>query len=145
MKPPSATPHSLPALAAGLAIAALACSGSARADPPSSELSEMSMLPIAVSVALPVVLVAGAGSLVVKGVEVSADGVVWVVENTVDGAKASVRIVGHAVGASAIAVGTVITVTAMGTGLLLSAAGQAIAFVPNEIGKAMLYNEKVSP
>jgi hypothetical protein len=29
-------------------------------------------------------------------------------------------------------------------GWVLSAAGQAVAFIPNEIGKALLYNERVT-
>lgn len=111
---------------------------------PSGEPSAASALPIVVSVAVPVMLVAGAGTLVVKGVEASADGVGWVVENSVDGARSSLRFTGKAVGASAVAVGTVISVTAISTGWVLSTAGQAIAFIPNEIGKALLYNEKVS-
>ncbi len=150
MKPPSASRtdkvvHAARATTLCLSMAiALTCSPPAHARSPSSELSDLSTLSVAVSVALPVMLVAGVGSVVVKSVEVSADGIVWVVENTVDGAKASVRVAGHAVGASAVAVGTVITVTALATGTLLCAAGQAIAFIPNEIGKSMLYNEQVS-
>jgi hypothetical protein len=35
-------------------------------------------------------------------------------------------------------------VSVIGTGVVLSAAGEAIAFIPNEIGKALLYNEQVS-
>ena len=40
--------------------------------------------------------------------------------------------------------GTVVTVTALGTGLLLSAAGQALAFVPNAVGAALMHNERVT-
>jgi hypothetical protein len=35
-------------------------------------------------------------------------------------------------------------VTALTSGYVLSAAGQAIAFIPNEIGRALLYNERVT-
>jgi hypothetical protein len=111
---------------------------------PSTDLSAASMLPVAVSVALPVALVSGTATLVVEGVESSADGVGWVVQNSVTGAKASLRFTGKAVGVSAVALGTVVAVTAISTGWVLSQAGQAIAFVPNEIGKALLYDEKVS-
>ena len=125
-------------------VLALVCNAPARAQSSMSELSELSMLPVAVSVALPVMLVAGVGSVVVKGVETSADGVVWVVQSTVDGAVASVRVVGHAAGAVSVAVGTVVTVTALAAGTLLCVAGEAVAFIPNEIGRAMLYDQKVS-
>jgi hypothetical protein len=130
-----------------LAAALMAGTGAVRAErggDPSGDLSAASTLPIVVSVAVPAVLLVGAGVLVVRGVEVSADGVGWVVENSVDGAKTSLRFTGRAIGASAVAVGTVISVTAISTGWVLSTAGQAIAFIPNEIGKALLYNEKVS-
>ena len=43
-----------------------------------------------------------------------------------------------------VAAGTAIAVTAISTGWVLSTAGQAIAFVPNEIGKALLHNERVT-
>ena len=42
------------------------------------------------------------------------------------------------------AVGTVVAVTVVSTGWVLSAAGTAIAFVPNMIGAALLYNERVT-
>jgi hypothetical protein len=35
-------------------------------------------------------------------------------------------------------------VTAISAGWVLSAAGQAIAFIPNQIGTALLYNERVT-
>ena len=34
--------------------------------------------------------------------------------------------------------------TALSTGWVLSAAGEAIAFIPNEIGRALLYNERIT-
>jgi hypothetical protein len=37
-----------------------------------------------------------------------------------------------------------VVATALSTGWVLSAAGQAIAFVPNEIGRALLYNERIT-
>jgi hypothetical protein len=41
-------------------------------------------------------------------------------------------------------VGTVLKTTTISAGVILSAAGQAVAFIPNEIGKALLHNEKIS-
>jgi hypothetical protein len=43
-----------------------------------------------------------------------------------------------------VAAGTAVAVTALSAGWILSSAGKAIAFIPNEIGKALLYNERVS-
>ena len=93
---------------------------------------------------IPVVLVAGVGSIVVTGVEASAEGTVWVVENVADGVKGSICFAGHVVGTTLVATGTVITVTAVATGMVLSSAGHVIAFVPNEIGRSLSYNQRMS-
>jgi hypothetical protein len=37
-----------------------------------------------------------------------------------------------------------VLVTAFSAGWVLSAAGQAIAYVPNSVGQALLYNERVT-
>jgi len=129
----------LSALALGLAVA-----GGARAESNPSQASQESLVPVAISVALPIVLVGGVGSIVVTGVQASADGTVWLVENVADGIKGSVRFAGDAVGASAIAVGTIVTVTVVATGTLLSAAGRVVAFIPNEVGRSLSYNQRVS-
>ncbi len=138
MKPPSAL-RVISAL-----LIAFAAAGPARAQRSSSEISEASLVPVAISVALPVVLVAGVGSIVVTGVQASAEGTVWVVENVADGVKGSICFAGHVAGGVSVAVGTVITVTAVATGMVLSAAGHVIAFVPNEIGRSLSYNQRVS-
>ena len=140
MKPPSATRIRVTLVIA----AALAGHAAARAESTASEVSEASIIPVAISVALPVVLVAGVGSVVVTGVEASAEGTVWIVENVVDGVKGSICFAAKAVGASAVAVGTVVVVTVVGTGMVLSAAGHVIAFIPNEIGRSLSYNQRVS-
>jgi len=125
-------------------IAMLMASTAARADSPSEASSEVSALPIAVSVAVPVMFVSGGAALSVVAVEATADGTVWVLERASDGARASVRFTGQLVGGVALSIGTVVTVTAVGSGCILSAAGHAIAFVPNEIGQALLYDERVT-
>ncbi len=142
MKPPSAQRCRSLTLAI---VAALAVHGAARAESASTELSDASVIPVAISVALPVVLVAGVGSIVVTGVQASADGTVWIVENVADGVKGSICFAGKAVGASVIAIGTVVVVTVVATGMVLSAAGHVIAFIPNEIGRTLSYNQRVSP
>lgn len=105
-----------------------------------SELSAISLLPVAVVVAAPAALLSGGAMLTVAAVEVSAEGTVWVLERASDGARASVKLAGQ----SAMAVGTGLTVTALSAGWLLSAGSQAIAFIPNEIGASLLYNERVT-
>ena len=142
MKPPSALQSRLAAIATALALTAAV---SAKAEAQSStELSEASLVPVAISVTLPIVLVAGVGAIVVTGVEASAQGTVWIVENVADGVKGSICFAGRLVGTTAVAVGTVIAVTVVATGTVLSAAGHVIAFIPNEIGRSLSYNQRVS-
>ena len=124
-------------LAGSLAAAAQAQSGV-------SEASALSTLPIAVSVAAPVVVLSAGAALTVVAVEASASGAVWVLERASDGARANVRLGAQAAGALSVAAGTVVVVTALSTGWVLSAASQVIAFVPNELGAALLYNERVT-
>ncbi|MBI5256989.1 MAG: hypothetical protein HY855_10860 [Burkholderiales bacterium] len=112
----------------------------ARAHQPASELSAISMLPVALVVSAPAALLSGGAMLTVVAVEASAEGTMWVLERASDGARASLKLAG----ASATAVGTGLLVTAMSAGWVLSAAGQAIAFIPNEIGASLLHNERVT-
>lgn len=125
--------------------AALAVSGPARAHPPNaSDASALSMLPIAVSVAAPAMFLSAGAMLTVVAVEASAAGVVCILERASDGARASVTLSTHGAAALSIGVGTVVTVSAFSAGWVLSAAGRAIAYIPNEIGAALLYNERVT-
>jgi hypothetical protein len=141
MEPASTLQPRIAAVALALSLIAAT---DARAQSEASRISEESLIPVAISVALPVVLVAGAGSIVVTGVQASADGVVWFVENVADGVKGSIRFAANAVSVTAMAVGTVVVVTVVATGMLLSTAGHVIAFIPNEIGRSLSYNQRVS-
>jgi hypothetical protein len=109
-----------------------------------SEISALSALPIAVSVTAPVMLLSAGAVLTVVTVEASAVGSVWILERASDGARATLRLSAQAVGGLSVAAGTVVVVTAMSTGWVLSVASEAIAFIPNELGAALLYNERVT-
>lgn len=110
----------------------------------SAESSALSLLPIGVSVAAPALLLSGGVVLTVAAVEASAQGAVWVLERASDGARMSVQLSAAAAGGLSVAAGTVVTVSAVTAGWVLSAAGRAIAFVPNEVGAALLHNQRVS-
>jgi hypothetical protein len=109
-----------------------------------SDISVLSTLPIAVSVAAPVALLSAGAALTVVSVEATSTGAVWVLERASDGAQASVRLAGAAVAGVSLAAGTVVVVTAISTGWILSAAGRAIAFCPNRIGSALIYDERIT-
>lgn len=123
---------------------ALACSGTACAQSEASEASALSALPVAVSVAAPVFLLSAGVTLTVVAVEASVTGTVWVLERASDGARMSVRVSTQVVGGVSVLAGTSVLVMATAAGWVLSAAGEVIAFVPNELGRALLYNERVT-
>lgn len=120
-----------------------------------SALSALSALPIASVVvgaaavagsvvAVPVVLSTTGAVLVIKTVESTARGTVYVLERASDGARVSVEITGKTMLGSAQIIGTSVVVTVVGAGVLLSAAGELIAFLPNALGKALLHNERLT-
>ena len=146
---------SLPALSAraalrrgatALAIAAVLAlpAPQALAQSTISDASALSALPIAVSVAAPVAVLSAGAALTVVSVEATSTGAVWVLERAADGTRASVRLVGRGVAGASVAAGTIVVATALSTGWVLSAAGEAIAFIPNELGRALLYNERIT-
>jgi hypothetical protein len=95
-------------------------------------------------VAVPAALSVGGSMLTVIAVEASADGTVYLLERASDGARASVKVMGRAANGVSTTVGASVVVSVIGTGLVLSAAGEVLAFVPNAVGRALLYNEKLS-
>ncbi|WP_396271362.1 hypothetical protein [Ideonella sp.] len=105
-----------------------------------SDISLLSALPIAVSVAAPVAVLSAGVAFTVVAVEATAAGSVWVLQRASDGVRMSVRFAGE----SAAAVGASVTVVAIGAGWVLSAAGEALCFIPNEIGASLLYNEPIT-
>ncbi len=120
-----------------------------------SALSTLSALPVASVavgasavagsvVAVPVVLSTAGAVLVVRTVESTVRGTLYVLERASDGASASIEIVGRGVGSVAMGVGTSVRVSVVGAGVLLSVAGEAIAFIPNALGRALLHNERLT-
>ncbi len=138
-------------LTLGLALAAV--SGPTRAQSEAS--AALSLLPVASVVGtasagaaavstVPVALAISGAVLVVKVVEVSARGTVYLLERASDGARVSVEVADRAASAVALGVGSVVTVSVIGTGVLLSAAGEVLAFLPNALGRALLHNERLT-
>ena len=110
-----------------------------------SAVSEVSMLPVLASVAMPMVLLSAGTHYSLAAVNTSAEGTVWLIERASDGARAGLQVSGKLAEAGSFALGTAVAVTAISTGWVLSAAGQAIAFVPNELGRSLMYQERVTP
>jgi hypothetical protein len=138
-----------------IALSLLTAPNAAQAQSEASALSALSALPIASvmvggaavagSVVAAAIMLSTTGAvLVVKTVESTARGTVYVLERASDGARVSVEIAGKTVVGIGQIIGTSVLVTVVGAGVLLSAAGEVIAFIPNALGKALLYNERLT-
>jgi len=139
-----------------LVVLALATVGTsqAHAHGEASTLSSLSALPVASIVggsavagsvvAVPLALSVTGAVLTVTAIEASANGVVLVLERASDGAQASVELVGRGLAGLAIGVGSVVGCSIIGTGVVLSVASEAIAFIPNALGRALLHDERLS-
>jgi hypothetical protein len=112
-----------------------------------SDLSDASDL-VAEGAALVVVgslsAVAASGTVVVDSIETAGDASLIVLAGASDAAQATVRLSGRAAREASLAVGTSVNVVATSTGYLLVTAGKVLAFIPNEIGKALIHHSRVS-
>ena len=91
-----------------------------------------------------VLSVAAAGSVVVASVQTVGEGLLVVIESLADGSRATLRLSGKAIGGLSIAAGAAVEVVAASTGHVLVMSGKAIAFIPNEAGKALLHHARVN-
>ena len=146
-------------LAVAVAIAfSVAPTHAANADA-ASAVSALSALPLAsvvvadgtgaseassAALLLPVALSVAGSTLVVKSVEVSARGSLCVLERVSDGARAKIEIPAPGVEKMALSVGKTVSVGVIAAGAVLSVAGDVVAFVPNELGRALLRNERIA-
>lgn len=130
----------MPSVLSALALA-LCLAHQAPAQSDLSEASALSALPVAVSVAAPVMLLSAGASLTVVAVQASAEGTVWVLERASDGARMTLRFSGDVARGSVVVAGATVTASVVGAGTVLSVAGQAICFVPNAIGRALTHHE----
>ncbi len=145
------------------ATAAVPCASAMllAATPPALAQSEasvgLSMLPVAsvvgtasvagaaasTAIAIPAALAVSGAVLTVKAVEASARGTVIVLERASDAATASIELGAAAAGRIALSVGASVVTTVIASGVILSAAGELLCFIPNAIGRALLYNEQI--
>jgi hypothetical protein len=123
-------------------LLSLACTAQAKGD--ASAPSRLSGDASAMVVAGSLLSVAAAGSVVVIGVQASAEGVELVLQGASEAGAATVRLSGQAARGLSIATGTVLDVVATSTGHVLVLSGKALAFIPNALGEALLHHERVA-
>jgi hypothetical protein len=87
---------------------------------------------------------AASGTVVVDSIEASGDASMIVLAGASDAAQATVRLSSRAARATSLAVGESVNVVATSTGYLLVTSGKVLAFIPNQTGKALLHNSRVS-
>jgi hypothetical protein len=88
-------------------------------------------------------MVKGSGLLLVESVTAAGEGSVVVLKGASEGISVSVRVSADVARQLSTAVGTSVQVVATSTGNLLVMSGKAIAFIPNEIGLALLHQNKL--
>jgi hypothetical protein len=123
------------------ALLGLACATGQAADQ-SSAASQASANLSGVVVGGSILTVAATGSVVVASVRTVADGLEVVLESAANASRATVQLSGKALGGLSLAVGTTLEVVAASTGHVLVMSGKAIAFLPNEAGKALLHHSR---
>ena len=121
-------------------------SGAAHAAPngDSSAASQASATLSGVVVDGSILTVAAAGSVVVASVRTVGDALEIVLESAVDASRTTVRLSSTALGGLSLATGTVLEVVTASTGYVLVMSGKAIAFLPNEAGKALLHHARAA-
>jgi hypothetical protein len=85
-------------------------------------------------------MVVGSGQLIVEAIETTGDSIIVVVRSASQAGIASLRITREAADAASLSVGSAIEVLGESTGHALTAAGRLIAFLPNELGRSLLYH-----
>jgi hypothetical protein len=125
----------------------LACGARAAGQQGSADLSNASQLVAEGSATVAygsLSALVASGTVVVESVEAAGDASVVVLAGASDAAQAAVRLSGRAARAASLAVGASVNVVATSTGYLLVLAGKVLAFIPNEIGKALIHHSRVS-
>jgi hypothetical protein len=87
-------------------------------------------------------LVRAGASFVVAGISVTSDTSVIVLRDLASGSQTSVRIAADVVRAVSIDVGDTVSAVAETTGVSLIAGGRLVAFIPNEVGRALVYTAR---
>jgi hypothetical protein len=138
-------PTMKPLITLAFAACALCASPAQAHSDPSTDLSAASGLVVAGSALVvggSLSAVAATGSVVIASVQVVAGSVIIVLEGASHAAQATIRLSGQAVAGASLVAGTAISVVTLASGYVLITAGEAIAFIPTEVGKALLHHSR---
>ena len=87
--------------------------------------------------------IGASGLFIVESSSVVANGIVIVMKGASDASSVTVQLSGEGVRQLGLASGAILQATAVSTGHILISAGKVIAFIPNEIGRALIHHAKV--
>jgi hypothetical protein len=76
--------------------------------------------------------------------QMTAEGVMLTLEKTGDGSRYMVKVSEAMLKDAGLAVGTSVKTVAESTGYALIASGKLLAFIPNEIGMALLHQSRIT-
>ncbi len=105
-----------------------------------SQASELSAGGSALVILGSMSLVAASATVVVASVEVVGESTIIVLKGASDAATATVKLSGEVARGMSIVAGTGVSVVAMASGYALIVAGEMLAFVPTELGRALLHH-----
>ena len=106
--------------------------------------SEASLAPIAVSVIAPASVLVGGTVFTVKSVQASAHGTRIVLKGVANASEVSIEVSGDVASKSSTIAGKAATISVIASGTIVSVAGEVIAFIPTEIGQALLHSERIT-
>jgi hypothetical protein len=132
------------ALALSMALGAFAAGAHAADSTASVRASENLSAASGKIVSGSVGVLGASGELIVAGVEHSANGVSIVVKNAADVSGEFVTVLIDGAQAASVVAGQALRASATGVGHVLVASGKVIAFIPNEIGQALIHQSRYS-
>jgi hypothetical protein len=125
-------------------IVAMTLSGTAWADGSTthSSWSDLSVHGSAQIVAGSVDVLSGGGLFVIQSIQVSGDVTEMVLRDAAKASEVTIHLSAEAAGAGSLAVGKVVEVSTLAAGQVLVSAGKVVAFIPNEVGKALFQHSR---
>lgn len=129
-----------------LVLAGALCSANANAREQSSDMSAASALIAAGSVMIvggSLSAVAASGGVVIASVEVLGESVIVVLQGASKAATCVLKLSAQAVAGASLVAGAAVSVVLITSGTVLIVAGEAIAYIPNEMAKSLIYHSRI--
>lgn len=87
--------------------------------------------------------VAASGGVVIASVQVVGESVIIVLAGASEAARATIKLSAHAVAGVSLVAGAAVSVVMIASGTVLIVAGEAIAFIPTEVARSLIYHARI--